>query len=192
MSSGHHGRIAAWRRSAALARTQELRPDLLPTDEPAALVIEPATIDDAGELWTLQLAAYVSEGRLNSSFDIPPLTETLAELRASLAAGTVLVARQASRLVGSVRGEPTDDGAWYIGRLMVAPDLHGQGIGGRLLSEIEARAPAGTTRLRLRTGIFSASNLAYYHRRGYLEVGRAIDPGGTTVVIMDRVVGTRP
>jgi len=71
---------------------------------------------------------------------------------------------------------------------MVAPDLHGQGIGSRLLSEIEARAPATTTRLRLRTGIFSASNLAYYRRRGYLEVGRAVDPGGTTVVIMDRVL----
>jgi GNAT superfamily N-acetyltransferase len=68
----------------------------------------------------------------------------------------------------------------------VAPDMHGQGIGSRLLSEIEARAPAGTTRLRLRTGVFSAGNLAYYRRRGYVEVGRTIDPGGTTAVIMDR------
>jgi tRNA (guanine37-N1)-methyltransferase len=186
LSSGHHGRIAAWRRSAALARTRELRPDLLPADEQVALVIEPATIDDAGELWTLQLAAYVSEGRLNGSFDIPPLMETLAELRLSLAAGTVLVARQASRLVGSVRGDPAGDGVWYIGRLMVAPDLHGQGIGSLLLSEIEARAPTGTNRLRLRTGVFSEGNLAYYRRRGYVEVGRTIDAGGTTAVIMDR------
>jgi tRNA (guanine37-N1)-methyltransferase len=71
---------------------------------------------------------------------------------------------------------------------MVAPDLHGQGIGSRLLNEIEARAPDGTTTLRLRTGVFSASNLAYYRRRGYLEVGRTIDPGGTTAVIMDRAL----
>jgi tRNA (guanine37-N1)-methyltransferase len=34
--SGHHGRIAAWRRAAALARTRELRPDLLPADSEAA------------------------------------------------------------------------------------------------------------------------------------------------------------
>jgi tRNA (guanine37-N1)-methyltransferase len=188
LSSGHHGRIAAWRRSAALARTRELRPDLLPADDPASVVIEPATIDDAGELWTLQQAAYVSEGRLNGSFEIPPLMETLAELRASLRAGTVLVAKQGGRLVGSVRGDPAEDGVWYIGRLMVAPDLHGRGIGSRLLSEIEACAPAGTTRLRLRTGVFSAGNLAYYRRRGYVEVGRTIDPGGTTAVIMDRVL----
>jgi tRNA (guanine37-N1)-methyltransferase len=33
--SGHHGRIAAWRRAAALARTRELRPDLLPADSEA-------------------------------------------------------------------------------------------------------------------------------------------------------------
>jgi tRNA (guanine37-N1)-methyltransferase len=190
LSSGHHAQIAAWRRSTAIARTRELRPDLLPADEPAPLVIEPARIDDAGELWTLQLAAYVSEGKLNGSFDIPPLMETLTELRASLAAGTVLVARRASRLVGSVRGEPAEGGVWYIGRLMVAPDLHGQGIGSRLLSEIETRAPAGTTRLRLRTGVFSAGNLAYYRRRGYVEVGRTIDPGGTTAVIMDRFLAS--
>jgi tRNA (guanine37-N1)-methyltransferase len=186
LSSGHHGRIAAWRRSAALTRTRELRPDLLPADDPASLVIEPATIDDAGELWTLQQAAYVSEGRLNGSFEIPPLMETLTELRASLAAGTVLVAKRGGRLVGSVRGDQAEGGVWYIGRLMVAPDLHGQGIGSRLLSEIEACAPAGTTRLRLRTGVFSAGNLAYYRRRGYVEVGRTIDQGGTTAVIMDR------
>ena len=30
--SGHHGRIAAWRREQALARTRERRPDLLGTD----------------------------------------------------------------------------------------------------------------------------------------------------------------
>ncbi|HSU37600.1 MAG TPA: tRNA (guanosine(37)-N1)-methyltransferase TrmD, partial [Propionibacteriaceae bacterium] len=33
--SGHHGRIEAWRRDQALARTRSLRPDLLPDgDEP--------------------------------------------------------------------------------------------------------------------------------------------------------------
>jgi tRNA (guanine37-N1)-methyltransferase len=98
----------------------------------------------------------------------------------------VLVAKRGGRLVGSVRGDQAEGGVWYLGRLRVAPDMHGQGIGSRLLSEIEACAPAGTTRLRLRTGVFSAGNLAYYRRRGYVEVGRTIDQGGTTAVIMDR------
>ena len=181
--SGHHERIAAWRRAQAVARTRQRRPELLPTSE---LVIEPARPDDAGELWTLQLAAYLSEGQVNSSLSIPPLTQTLDELRGSLSTGTVLVARRGHRLVGSVRGELQDDDVWYIGRLMVAPDLWGQGIGSELMTAIEGCASAGTTRLRLLTGAASQHNLAYYRRRGYREVARDVDNVGVVVVIMER------
>ena len=71
--SGHHERVAAWRRDQAVARTRQRRPELLPLSE---LVIEPASPDDAGELWTLQLASYLSEGQVDSSLSIPPLTQT--------------------------------------------------------------------------------------------------------------------
>jgi tRNA (guanine37-N1)-methyltransferase len=43
--SGHHERIAAWRRDQAVARTRERRPELLPSSE---LDIEPARPEDAG------------------------------------------------------------------------------------------------------------------------------------------------
>jgi tRNA (guanine37-N1)-methyltransferase len=181
--SGHHERIAAWRRDQAVARTRERRPELLPSSE---LDIEPARPEDAGELWTLQLAAYLSEGQVNSSLSIPPLTQTRDDLRDSLSTGTVLVARRGHRLVGSVRGEPQDNDVWYIGRLMVAPDLWGQGIGGKLMAAIEDCAPPGTTRLRLLTGAASEHNLAYYRRRGYREVARDVDVVGVVVVIMER------
>jgi tRNA (guanine37-N1)-methyltransferase len=181
--SGHHERVAAWRRDEAVAKTRQRRPELLPSSE---LVVEPARPDDAGELWTLQLAAYVSEGQVNSSLSIPLLTQTLDELRDSLSTGTVLVARRGHRLVGSVRGELQDDNVWYIGRLMVAPDQWGQGIGSELMAAIEGCAPTGTTRLRLLTGAASEHNLAYYRRRGYREVARDADVDGVVVVIMER------
>jgi tRNA (guanine37-N1)-methyltransferase len=183
--SGHHERIATWRRDQAVARTRQRRPELLPSSE---LVIEPARPQDAGELWTLQLAAYLSEGQVNSSLSIPPLTQTLDDMRDSLSIGTVLVARRGQRLVGSVRGEPQDDQVWYIGRLMVAPDLWGEGIGGELMTAIEGCAPPGTTRLRLLTGAASERNVAYYQRRGYREVARDLDVVGVVVVIMERPI----
>jgi tRNA (guanine37-N1)-methyltransferase len=180
--SGHHERVAAWRRDQAVAKTRQRRPELLPSE----LVIEPARPDDAGELSTLQLAAYLSEGQ--ATLSVPPLTQTLDEMRDSLSTGTVLVARRGHRLVGSVRGEPKDDDVWYIGRLMVAPDLWGQGIGSELMAAIEGCAPPGTTRLRLLTGASSEHNLAYYRRRGYREVARDLDVVGVLVVIMERPV----
>lgn len=187
--SGHHGRIAAWRRDQALARTRARRPDLLPA-ELAELVISLADAADGGELFTLQQAAFWSEGRLNHSYDIPPLTETLAELRASLTQGTaltqgtVLTARQNGRLVGSVRGEMSAEGSWYVGRLMVAPDLHGGGIGGRLMDEIEALAPATTSQAHLVTGALSVKNIAFYARRGYRQTSHGVDAVGVAIVTM--------
>ncbi len=170
--SGHHGQIAAWRREQAVERTRERRPDLLPAalQEP---VIGPAGPADAGELWTLQLAAYLVEGRRHGTFELPPLEQTLPELEADLAPGsTVLAARLGPRLVGSVRGEERAGDVWFIGRLMVAPDQQGRGLGSTLLARVEALAPPGTQTLRLVTGMFSASNRSFYGRRGYVEVER--------------------
>jgi tRNA (guanine37-N1)-methyltransferase len=190
--SGHHGRIAAWRREQALAKTRDRRPDLLPP-VPGELVIAPATAADAGELFTLQQAAFMAEGRLNGSFDIPPLTETLDELLDSLSHPSVLAARSHpsvlaarldARLVGSVRGQVEADGAWYIGRLMVAPDLQGAGIGGRLMDAIEALAPEDSTEYRLVTGGLSSRSQRFYARRGYREASRGVDPAGVAIVTL--------
>ena len=185
--SGHHGQIAAWRREQALARTAERRPELLPAESrPLTLDLSTASPSDAGELLTLQRAAFLTEGRLNLTHDIPPLTQTLTELRESLSSGLTLVARSHGRLVGSVRGDQTEDGAWYVGRLMVAPDLQGRGVGSRLMTEIESRVPAGCRLIRLLTGVRSAPNLAFYARRGYVEVSRGVRGGQVEVVLMEK------
>ena len=187
--SGHHGRIAAWRREQAVQRTRERRPDLLPAQhEP--LVVTEAAAADAGELWTLQQAAYLVEGRRPGTFDLPPLVETLAELRASLADGLVLVARRAGRLVGSVRAEAREGGEWYVGRLMVAPDLQGRGLGSALLERVEALAPDSTRRVVLVTGVLSDANVRFYRRRGYRVLGRRSHPG-VDVLDLEKVLPER-
>jgi tRNA (guanine37-N1)-methyltransferase len=188
--SGHHAQIAAWRREQALARTAERRPELLPPTAWGGLddaQISEATVDDAGELFTLQRAAFLDQARLNASFDLPPLLQTYPELRDSIGQGLLLVVRQAGRLVASVRGEVAADGeAWYVGRLMVAPDLQGQGLGGRLMAEIESRAPASVRVIRLVTGAGSVGNITFYARRGYAEVSRTTDSAGIDIVVMEK------
>ena len=93
----------------------------------------------------MQRACWVPEARANSSTDLPPLTETLDEVRASFEQWRTWVVRGGGRLVGSVRGRvsPLDPTVWESGRLMVAPDLQGRGLGRSLLEHAEAAAPAG-------------------------------------------------
>lgn len=185
--SGHHGQIAAWRRERAVELTRERRPDLLPDeDRRKEITVVPAVAADAGELLTLQRAAYVPEGRLHGSFDFPPLTDELSDVEQLIADTTCLVARRDGRLVGSVFGRQEADRSWFVGRLMVAPDLQGTGLGRRLLDLIEDAAPPGTPRSVLVTGGQSAFNQAFYSRRGYRVVGEEIR-GAVPIVVMERI-----
>jgi len=181
--SGNHAAIREWRHGQRLRRTAARRPDLLHASE--ALGIEGlgtlvATAGDAAELGTLQRACWVSEAMANDSLDIPSLTESMETVRQGLGEWRTWVVRDSGRLVASVRGRvsPDDPQTWEIGRLMVAPDLQGRGIGRALLDFAEGAAPEGTTTLWLNTGRGSADNLRRYKRAGYrIRAGEGRYPG---------------
>ncbi|HWI43835.1 MAG TPA: GNAT family N-acetyltransferase [Nocardioides sp.] len=124
---------------------------------------------DAGEILTLQRACWAQEAVANGSLDIPALHESLDDVRAWLGAWDTWVVRRAGRLVGAVRGrvDPGDHTTWDIGRVMVAPDLQGQGLGRRLLEYVEASAPAGVASYVLFTGARSVRNQRMYKKAGY-------------------------
>lgn len=137
--------------------------------------------DDAGELLTLQRAAYVTEAQAHDDPRLPPLVETLAEVRVELRsdATTVLGIRDRGRLVATVRlrQEPADPGTAEIARLAVAPDRQGEGLGTRLLLEAEQHARPGATTFVLCTGEHSHGNLRLYEQHGYTATHRT--PAGT-------------
>jgi tRNA (guanine37-N1)-methyltransferase len=186
--SGDHGAIAAWRRDQRLARTVERRPDLrhaAVTLTTADLDIRPARPADAEELAVLQRACWVSEALSNSTFDIPALHEDADDVRRSFDEWHTWVVRAGGRLVGSVRARSSTDvpGQWEIGRLMVAPDLRGRGLGRALLAYAESAAPARTRRFWLNTGSRSAANLRRYRRAGYrVRPGEGRFPGTVDLV----------
>jgi tRNA (guanine37-N1)-methyltransferase len=124
---------------------------------------------DAGELWTLQRACWLQEAQANDTLAIPALTETLADVRRSMTEWQTYVVRSHGRLVGGVRSR-LEDGRWEIGRIMVAPDLQGRGLGRWLLELAESQAPAEATGFALFTGAASRGNLRMYRRAGYRPV----------------------
>lgn len=170
LRSGDHAAVAAWRRDQAMRRTARRRPDLLPPASLADGEIGLATRADAGELLTLQWACWD-----------PPLRETLTEMVASIASATTFVLRSAGRLVGSVRCVlDAADGAWDIGRLMVAPDLWGRGLGARLLEHAERAAPDEASSYRLVVAAGNERAVRMYRRSGYsARTGGTGGTGGT-------------
>ncbi|MFC5994156.1 GNAT family N-acetyltransferase [Pseudonocardia hispaniensis] len=156
---------------------------------PSEARIGPLHPDHAGELWTVQRAAYVTEAQRYCAH-IPPLVETLATVRAELARadGPDLVARGAwlgSRLVGSVRGR-IDGDRMEVARFAVAPDVQHRGIGRALLSAVHAAAPPPVRTFWLVAAAGSEDNLRFYAAAGYRVVDQLVDHLGVTLARMER------
>jgi tRNA (guanine37-N1)-methyltransferase len=170
--SGDHAAIAAWRLEQARQRTAQRRPDLLhPSAAATSWDIVPARLGDAGELLTLQRACWLQEALANDSLkDIPAIHESLADVQEWMTTWSTWVVRSEGRLVGAVRGRLEGSPAgpvWDIGRIMVAPDLQGRGLGRQLLEHIQVVAAPEATAYVLFTGARSSDNIRMYKRAGF-------------------------
>ena len=129
-----------------------------------------ASVEDAAEILAVQKRAYQSEAQIYDDFALPPLLETVEDLRAQFASKLILKAVEDGQLVGSVRGRE-EGPTVHVERLIVRPDRQGRGLGARLLREIEARFPQAR-RFELFTGHKSLRNLHLYTKLGYREFKR--------------------
>jgi tRNA (guanine37-N1)-methyltransferase len=190
--SGDHAAIAAWRHAESVRRTVARRPDLA---HPAASVglggldleIRLATRADAGELFTLTRACWLQELWANPGVVIPALEESFEAAVRGVDEWTTYVAVAGGRIVGSTRGRLAGDGAvWDVGRVMVAPDLQGRGLGRYLLELAEDTAPDEATSYELWTGALSVDNIRMYKKAGYRLQGPAPGPPGAVVMTKPR------
>lgn len=144
------------------------------------------TEEDVGELLTLQRASYVTEAQAHDDPRLPPLVESLDDLRSALtdpSVTTLGLRAPSTRLVAAVRLVQLSGAEWAeLARFMVAPDVQGQGLGTRLLAIAEVRLAPSVSEVRLLTGERSPANLRLYARCGYRETGRERTSAGYSVV----------
>ena len=129
------------------------------------MLIQKAERHDLQEILDLQYLAYQSEAKLLNNPHIPPLKQTLEEVEQEYLDGFFLKAVDTdNRIIGSVRAY-SKEGTLYIGKLIVRPDLQGQGIGTQLLNAMENTCPH--KRYELFTSSKSVRNIKLYERLGY-------------------------
>jgi ribosomal protein S18 acetylase RimI-like enzyme len=128
-------------------------------------MITHANIADAEEILELQKLAYQSEGIIYNDWSIPPLNQTIEEIKKEFAKTTFLKACSSDRIIGSVRAS-AHNGSCKIGRLIVHPDFQGKGIATQLMLAVESEFPT-VKRFELFTGSRSAGNIRLYERLGF-------------------------
>jgi ribosomal protein S18 acetylase RimI-like enzyme len=126
--------------------------------------ISRATIDDGEEILNLQKLAYQSEAERYGNYDIPPLKQTIEDIRDQFKTHIFLKALSEGRIVGTVRAYE-ENGACHIGRLAVHPDNQNRGIGAALMKAIESCYKP--ERFELFVGSKSENDIYLYQKLGY-------------------------
>ena len=129
------------------------------------MAIAEARIEEAAVLLGVQKRAFLQEAERYDAYSMPPLTETVDDVREAFGSSTFLKAEIDGRVVGVVRATREDD-TCLIGRLAVDPDLQNRGIGTALLREVESRC-GDAPRLELFVGSKSHKNIHIYEKMGY-------------------------
>lgn len=142
-----------------------------------------ADVSDAPAILALQKRAYHSEAEINNDFSIPPLTQTLEQLQSEFTVKMILKVVVNGEIVGSGQVR-LENGTAYIGRIIVRPELWGQGIGSRILQTLETVFP-DAQRFELFTGAKSVKNITLYKNRGYSEFKDAF-LGNTPVIFLEK------
>jgi len=142
--------------------------------------IEKANINDSEEILDIQKIAYQIEAERYNNYDIPPLKQTVDELKSQFEDHIILKAISDNKIIGTVRAYEKN-GTCYIGRLAVHPDMHNQGIGTALMKEIERRY--NPERYELFTGSKSDKDIYIYSKLGYKIFKKAIEECGTVEIV---------
>lgn len=117
-------------------------------------------------------------------------TPNETRIRDRMTEGTVWIAVQSNRIVGTVAGVPRDARLFYIRSMAVLPAARGLGLGLRLLGELEAfAAQNGYERLFLSTTPFLHAAIGLYERIGFQRSEKGPhDLYGTPLFTMEKNV----
>ena len=128
-------------------------------------IIERDTKMDLSQILDLQKLAYKSEAEIYNDFSIPPLHQTIAELKEEFKSQILLKVTHNEKIIGSVRAYHRGD-TCFIGKLIVHPIHQNKGLGTKLMKDIEKRFDF-VKRYELFTGYKSEKNLYLYKKLGY-------------------------
>ena len=147
------------------------------------VTITKATAADAEDIIALQKLAYQSEAKLYNDYSLPPLTQTLESLQGEFENSIILKAVLAGKIIGSVRGR-VESTVCKVGRLIVHPEFQRQGIGSRLLLQLENHFTG--VKFELFTGSKSLGNIRLYQRHGYCVSGNQSVSEGLSLIFLTK------
>jgi GNAT superfamily N-acetyltransferase len=139
------------------------------------VLIVRASEEDLPGILDLQKIAFQSEANIYGACAVPPLSQTIGDIRVEFQLKVFLKMLIDGRLVGSIRVARNED-VVRLEKLIVHPQAQGHGFGGKLIQAAEALFPEVRI-YELMTGQNSARNIHIYQKRGYKIVRQEVKSG---------------
>lgn len=145
-----------------------------------------SSIDDCKEVLALQKLSYRQEAEIYNDYQIPPLIQTIDQLKEEFTSSTVFKVTTDETIIGSVRAF-LDNGICHIVRLIVHPDFQNKGIGSLLMNTVETYFEnQGVHNFELFTGEKSTKNLYLYQKLGYKKFKTEILNENVNIVFLKK------
>lgn len=147
--------------------------------------ITPIIQEDLQAILSLQKAAFMEVAKQMNNYDIPPLSQTIQDVRNDFDSCVILKYTSSDgQIIGSVRGNIYDDNICHIGKLIVHPAFQNRGIGKALMCEIEKYFPS-CRKFTLFTGEETPNTVYLYSKVGYRVIyKKEID--GINLIFMEK------
>jgi ribosomal protein S18 acetylase RimI-like enzyme len=150
------------------------------------ITLSKALKTNAAEIYALQKKAFYQQAMFYNNFALQPLVETFKDYTREFSLFYTVKAVYKSVIVGAVRGRKTND-TCHISRLIVHPDFQNNGIGTRLMFEIEKYHKGQVKRFELFTGFKSDKSIYLYTKFGYRKI-RTDNNHAVPIVYMEKTI----
>lgn len=148
--------------------------------------IEAATEQDLDQILQLQKKAFYGQALIYNDFNLPPLIQTIEDLKEEFRLKTIYKVEQDGKIIASIRCY-IEDGILYLEKLIVDPDFQNRGIGTKIMTEIETKYSSSVNLYALFTGHKSEKNLHIYHKLGYKEVRQKTIKDDLKLIYLEKV-----
>lgn len=149
------------------------------------IIIQMAEENDLSEILDIQKIAFTRVAKKYNLDDLPPLKQTLEDIRKEFKNFIFLKALLDNKIVGSVRAYAKND-TCFINKLIVLPEYQNKSIGTKLMNEIEKQFKSNIQRYELFTGSRDTKNKYLYEKLGYVIFKKEKYNDNITFVYMDK------
>lgn len=152
------------------------------------IYISCAEEQDLKEILALQYLAFESEAALFGRRDIPPLVQTISDLKEEFRNNTTFLKLVVDNIIVSsvrIHFDRLKDTV-FVGKLMTHPEYRGRGFGTLMLREIENLFPH--KRYELFTSTKSIKNIRLYENVGYKAFTKKAVEKDLELVFMEKVL----